>query len=169
MIITVMWSLWSANLKMGQIFHMDIWPMLTSAQVNIRVTCEQKENLLIPWYITWNNSIQHSYIHSNNHVKYASWNKWVLIQDLKCPWAGIVWRLVVYRSTALVQLQQKTICQSSQIDIAEMLVDGFPWIAKCALCSTEWAVSVGMQVRVHSGPCKQSGRSPKNSSTFFCY
>ena len=69
---------------MGQIFHTDIWPLLTSAEVNIRVAYEQKENLPIPKYITWNNSItKHSHIHLNNHVKYASWNKWVLVRDLK--------------------------------------------------------------------------------------
>ena len=69
---------------MGQILHTDIWPLLTSAEVNIRVAYEQKENLPIPKYITWNNSItKHSHIHLNNHVKYASWNKWVLVRDLK--------------------------------------------------------------------------------------
>ena len=69
---------------MGQILHTDIWPLLTSAEVNIRVAYEQKENLPIPKYITWNNSItKHSHIHLNNHAKYASWNKWVLVRDLK--------------------------------------------------------------------------------------
>ena len=69
---------------MGQILHTDIWPLLISAEVNIRVAYEQKKNLPIPKYITWNNSItKHSQIHLNNHVKYASWNKWVLVRDLK--------------------------------------------------------------------------------------
>ena len=69
---------------MGQILHTDIWPFLTSAEVNIRVAYEQKENIPIPKYITWNNSItKHSHIHLNNHVKYASWNERVLVRDLK--------------------------------------------------------------------------------------
>ena len=42
---------------MGQILHTDIWPLLTSAEVNIRVAYELKENLPIQKYITWNNSI----------------------------------------------------------------------------------------------------------------
>ena len=43
---------------------------------------------------------------------------------------------------------------SSPNDIVEMSVDGFLWIAECALGSTERAVLVGTQVRVHSEPCK---------------
>ena len=37
------------------------------------------------------------------------------------------------------------------IDIADMSVDGFTWVA---LRSTERTFHVGMQVRVRSGPCK---------------
>ena len=55
---------------MGQIFHVDIWPLITSAGVNIRVTYQQKKKkTLIPWYITWNNTIQHSHIQSRKICK----------------------------------------------------------------------------------------------------
>ena len=43
----------------------------------------------------------------------------------------------------------KYFCQNSPIDIAEMSVGGFPCIAECAFRSTQRAVHVGMQVRVH--------------------
>ena len=33
---------------MGQILHTDIWPLLTSAEVNIRVAYEQKEKSTYP-------------------------------------------------------------------------------------------------------------------------
>ena len=36
---------------MGQILHTDSWPLLISAEVNIRVAYEQKENLPILKYI----------------------------------------------------------------------------------------------------------------------
>ena len=49
---------------MGQILHTDIWPLLTSAEVNIRVAYEQKENLPIPKYITWNNSITKTFTYT---------------------------------------------------------------------------------------------------------
>ena len=87
-IMIILWYLWGASFKMVHIFNMDIWPLLTGVEVDIRVTYEQKENLPIPCCITWNNSIQHSQIHLNNHVKYASWNKWVLIRVLKISTDG---------------------------------------------------------------------------------
>ena len=30
---------------MGQLFHMDVWPLLTSAEVNICMAYQQKEEL----------------------------------------------------------------------------------------------------------------------------
>ena len=47
-----MWYLSSASFQMGQLFKMEIWPLLTITEVNIRVTYVQKENFAISWYIT---------------------------------------------------------------------------------------------------------------------
>ena len=52
------------------------------------------------------------------------------MRDLKCPQRGVVWCLGVGRSTALLQLQQKTICQHSPSDIWETSVDDFLWTAR---------------------------------------
>ena len=139
-----------------EILHTDIWPLLTSAEVNIRVAYEQKENLPIPKYITWNNSItKHSHIHLNNHVKYASWNKWVLVRDLKMS-----------RDGDRLMLRGRSFHSIGAVAAKDLLPkfsnrhrgDVSWWFSldrrECALGRTEQAVHVGKQVRVHSEPCK---------------
>ena len=104
---------------------------------------------------------KHSHIHLNNHVKYASWNKWLLVRDLKMS-----------RDGDRLMLRGRSF-HSIGAAAAKDLLPKFPnrhrgdvswWFSldrrvcvgeyQCCITSTERAVDVGTQVRVHSEPCK---------------